>query len=82
MKWNRKHIKGTKQYMGFNPSGITSEEIKNREILFVEEQKKESLVDRQKYWETIKEMTKDSHFSWDWEWCAFERNFVHNNTVV
>ena len=83
MKWNKNHIKGIKQMnMGFNASGITSEQIENRENLFIEEMKAKSQEERQAYYDNIQEMDKVWTGSLPWEWCAFERNFLFTNKQV
>ena len=57
MKWNTKHRRGVRQaYMGFNTSGITSEEIKSREETFVKEMRQKTLEERKEYWENVKEI--------------------------
>jgi hypothetical protein len=83
-KWNQKNKKGIsykKGYMGFNITGITSEEISNREKQFVLEMKEKTLKERQNYWNNIKEITKNYHYSWEWDWCAFQRNFVFQGKI-
>ena len=80
MKWGRTH-KGKSQYMGFNPSGITSEQIKTREQTFVNEMKQKSIEERKAYWNKVKEMLEDWQGSWAWQWCVFERQFVYQNEV-
>ena len=59
----------------FNPSGITSAEIDSREKKWVKEMKSKPQEELQAYYKNMKEMQKDWHHSYPWEWCAFERNF-------
>lgn len=85
MKWNKTHRKGISYkhgYMGFNPSGITSEQIVEREKQFVVEWKAKSKEERIEYWDNIKIMKEGWEHSYPWEWCAFERNFIFNNNVI
>ena len=59
----------------FNPSGITSAEIDSREKKWVKEMKSKPQEELQAYYKNMKEMQKDWHHSYPWEWSAFERNF-------
>jgi len=84
IKWNKAHRKGIsykKGYMGFNSSGITSEEINLRENKFIEEMKQKTLEERKDYWKNISECIALRLGSWEWTWCAFQRNFVFNGQV-
>ena len=82
MKWNAKHRKGTKQWMGFNPSGITAKEIDERERKFIEEWKAKTKEERAEFWNKCKEFIALRLGSWEWEWCAFDRAFVCCNGEV
>jgi hypothetical protein len=61
--------------MGFNVSGITSEQIKARESEFVETWKAKSEAERNEYKRNINKMREVWDSSWPWEWCAFQRAF-------
>jgi len=79
MKWNSRHRKGIKQaYMGFNPSGITSEQIQEREAKFIAEWEAKTPFERNQYRSQVKEMKESWDGSWPWKWCAFERRFNLN----
>jgi hypothetical protein len=65
----------------FNPSGITSEQIRTREQGFVIEMKSKTQTERQEYWNKIKPIIDNWEYSWDWQWCVFQRHFVSGNTV-
>lgn len=63
----------------FNPSGITSEQIKEREQRFLEEMKAKPLEERKEYWNNVQEIlqARKKHgirCSREWQWCVFERN--------
>lgn len=78
-KQNRSRMLG----QTFNPSGITSEQTREREVKFVAEMKAKTLQERQQYWDGVQEILKmqkenNIHCSWDWEWCAFRRGFVED----
>lgn len=65
----------------FNPSGITSEQMREREGKFLAEMKAKTLLERQQYWGGVQEVLKmwkenNIRCSWCWEWCAFKRGFV------
>jgi hypothetical protein len=60
----------------FNPSGITSQMLDDRERQFVEEMKSKSSEERNQYWENAQELQEIWQGSWPWEWCAFQRNFT------
>jgi hypothetical protein len=66
----------------FNPSGITSEQIIIRENNFVHEMKLKTLPERQRYWNENEKIRLNWKYSWPWEWCAFERNFIYNGIVI
>jgi hypothetical protein len=83
MKFARNHPKGIKQMnMGFNMSGITSDEIKEREKKFNDEMNSKTQQERQSYWDNALEMQKEWNNSWPWEWCVFQRNFVSSKNEV
>ena len=83
MKWSKNHPKGIKQMnMGFNASGITSEQIKDRKTVFIVDMKSKSLEERQAYFDNMQEMNQVWNGSWPWEWCVFERNFTFGKTVL
>ena len=82
MKWNRKHPKGTKQWMGFNPSGITSQQITDREEIFISDMKAKTLEERKQYWKDVSEVIALNLGSWEWQWCAFKRYFVNYTNEV
>jgi len=80
MKWGRRNPKGIKQmYMGFNSSGITSEEIKTREQLFVAEMEAAGIEARNEYRKNVNKIIALRTGSWDWAWCAFDRRFGLRN---
>lgn len=66
----------------FNPTGITSEQILDREQKFVVEMKDKNIVERLAYWKNVQEMLTVWMGSWPWEWCAFKRNFIRDNSVI
>jgi hypothetical protein len=83
----RKQNKNRMVGQTFNPSGITSEMIRIRENGFIIEMKAKTIDERKAYWDNVKIMIDERkanfiHCSWPWQWCAFERHFVHNNEVV
>lgn len=59
----------------FNPSGITSEIMKERENKFIAEMNAMSEQERNDYWKNAKEMQEIWTGSWPWEWCVFSRYF-------
>ena len=78
MKWNKTHRKGInyqRGYMGFNPSGITAEEIEERQRKFIAEWEAKTAAERNEYRKNVLEITKLRNGSWEWEWCTFERAF-------
>lgn len=72
----------------FNPSGITSEQIKDRERTFVEYWENKPIEERITYWSNVQEVISElksagfKYFSWEWEWCAFKRNFIIDSKIV
>ena len=71
----------------FNPSGITDEQIREREAKFVAEFKCKTREERQSYWDQVQEILDyrdktNTRCSWEWEWCCFKRNFVRGKEVV
>lgn len=66
----------------FNPTGITSEEIASRELLFINEMASKDLEQRIIYWNNAKKIISLKLGSWAWEWCAFKRSFVDINGNV
>jgi hypothetical protein len=81
MKWaanNRKGVSYKRGYLGFNPSGITSEQIKEREAKYIAELKAAGEAAIQAEREKILEMREEWRGSWPWEWCAFSRHFSIN----
>jgi hypothetical protein len=65
----------------FNPSGITSQQIKDRERDFVLDMQSKTQQERQAYWMQSEEVRKDWNHSYPWEWAAFTRNFIFNGQV-
>jgi hypothetical protein len=83
MKWNRTHPKGGKrQYMGFNPSGITAEQMDERNRVFIAEMKAKTQAERAEYWAKVKECIALELGSWHWQWIAFQRHFISFDKTV
>lgn len=59
----------------FNPSGITSQDILNREEKFVKEMKEKGLEYRKQWLQEKREIMEQWQGSWPWEWCVFSRYF-------
>lgn len=71
----------------FNPSGITSKQIGDRETVFITEWQNKTLEERKSYWKGVKEVLNfrkenNIHISWEWEWGAFSRHFIFNSQVI
>lgn len=72
---NRLQNKNRMTGQTFNTSGITSEQIVQRERTWVKEMQSKSQEELQAYRNNMEEMQKGWNHSYPWEWCAFERNF-------
>lgn len=75
----RRQAKSRMTGQAFNPSGITGEEIRERERLFIEAMRSKSIEERRAYWEKVEKIVQERedegcYCSWEWEWCAFERH--------
>ena len=78
MKWGRKHRKGIsykRGYVGFNPSGITAEQIDAREKEYLQELSTLNKKEIQEIRDQINTLKTDWQGSWPWEWCAFSRHY-------
>ncbi|MDD3040908.1 hypothetical protein [Bacteroides sp.] len=75
----RRQTKSRMTGQTFNPSGITSEEIRERERLFIEDMNSKPIEERRAYWEKVQKIVQERedagiYCSWEWQWCAFERH--------
>lgn len=71
----------------FNPSGITSAQIAEREKEFISIWERRGVNERTEYWGnvlSILEFRKINHIrcSWEWEWCVFSRYFTFNGAAI
>lgn len=79
----RKQNKNKMVGQTFNPSGITSEQIRERENKFITDLKNKTQHEREQYWKEREQVRQIWIGSWPWEWCIFERNFIdHKGAVI
>ena len=66
----------------FNPSGITSEQIRTRENNFTDKFDKMTKEERRQYWQNTAKVREIWQGSYPWEWCVFIRHYVSGGDVI